>query len=106
MKALAMGSHYESDLLQSLGDIDQKSRNLMEEAAKSHIFEFHICTRDPIRPIDNGLTNYLQDSRETRRIGQRMLREQERLATSMNAIQQLLAGHIFERDRESACSNN
>lgn len=40
---MSMGTVYESRLVESLGAIDQKSKSLMEEATKSHIFEFHMC---------------------------------------------------------------
>lgn len=45
---MGMGSVYESKLVESLGAIDQKSKSLMEEATKSHIFEFHMCKYVPV----------------------------------------------------------
>jgi len=42
-KVLFTRGDYEKDLLQSLDMIKEKSRSLMEEAAKSHIHEVHMC---------------------------------------------------------------
>lgn len=42
-KAIFTGDSYEKSLLHSLGTIEQKSRNLMTEGLKSHIYEFHNC---------------------------------------------------------------
>ncbi|KAF4462568.1 hypothetical protein FALBO_10622 [Fusarium albosuccineum] len=41
-KALLSGADYEKKLIDSLGEINTKSKNLMEEATKSHIYEFHM----------------------------------------------------------------
>lgn len=42
-KALLTNNEYEKRLLESLDMIKTKSRSLMEEALKSHIYESHIC---------------------------------------------------------------
>lgn len=40
---MGLGDQYASKLRQSLEDIDSKSKELMDEATKSHIHEFHTC---------------------------------------------------------------
>jgi hypothetical protein len=42
-KALLTSDEYEKGLLESLDTIKTKSKSLMEEALKSHIYEVHIC---------------------------------------------------------------
>ena len=42
-KAVFTRGDYERGLIHSLGMIKDKSKSLMEEAAKSHIYEFHLC---------------------------------------------------------------
>ncbi|KAK7417428.1 hypothetical protein QQX98_004547 [Neonectria punicea] len=84
VKALGMGTSYEAQLLQSLEAINEKSRSLMEEGAKSHIFEFHMY------------------SQETRKIGKQMLERQMQIASDVTGIKDLLADHVQQRDREMA----
>ncbi|KAH7009847.1 hypothetical protein EDB80DRAFT_414775 [Ilyonectria destructans] len=91
LKAVSMGSVYESKLVESLGAIDQKSKSLMEEATKSHIFEFHMY------------------SQETRKFAQEMLNQQQKLgnqqqklSTDFTNMMDLLTDHVQERDRQFA----
>ncbi len=53
-KALLSGGDYEKGLVESLGMIKTRSSSLMEEAAKSHIHEFHMCTHTPSPPADSA----------------------------------------------------
>lgn len=48
-KALLTNNEYEKRLLESLEMIKTKSRSLMEEALKSHIYESHICMHTPLK---------------------------------------------------------
>jgi len=41
------GGDYEKSMVESLGMIKTRSSSLMEEAAKSHIHEFNMCTHAP-----------------------------------------------------------
>jgi hypothetical protein len=43
-KALLSKGDYEKTMVESLDRIKTRSSSLMEEAAKSHIHEFHMCT--------------------------------------------------------------
>lgn len=43
-KALLTRGDYEKSMVDSLTMIKTRSSSLMEEAAKSHIHEFHMCT--------------------------------------------------------------
>ncbi|KAK1518532.1 hypothetical protein CABS01_06066 [Colletotrichum abscissum] len=54
-KAFLKVGGYESDLRQSLESIKEKSKALMEEAAKSHIHEFHLYSRET-RKFQEGLS--------------------------------------------------
>lgn len=47
-------SDYERNMVESLGMIKTKSSSLMEEAAKSHIHEFHMCTHSHSLPRGLG----------------------------------------------------
>lgn len=47
-KAVLISNDYEKSLVESLDMIKIKSRSLMEEALKSHIYESHICMRASI----------------------------------------------------------
>jgi hypothetical protein len=42
--ALVTGNNYEKRLLDSLDMIQTRSRNLMQEATKSHFFQANLCT--------------------------------------------------------------
>ncbi|KAM0438486.1 hypothetical protein ACHAPT_001235 [Fusarium lateritium] len=82
MVALCQGSAYKSTLRKRLEAINEKSQNLMQEAAKSHIYEFHLY------------------SQETKRIGQQLLEGQKNAATQLTSIETLLADHVKLRERE------
>ncbi|KAH7126045.1 hypothetical protein EDB81DRAFT_810355 [Dactylonectria macrodidyma] len=91
LKAVGMGTVYESRLRRSLEAIDEKSKNLMEEATKSHIFEFNMY------------------SQETRKFAQHMLQQQQNLSTQQRKLStkftnmmDLFSDHVQERDRQFA----
>lgn len=46
-RVLVTGNDYEKRLLDSLDMIQTRSRNLMQEATKSHFFQAHLCTPSP-----------------------------------------------------------
>ncbi|KAL0261590.1 hypothetical protein SLS55_003020 [Diplodia seriata] len=73
--AIFHGSDYQASLLESLKRIEEKSRNLMGEAMKSHIHEVHIY------------------SRETRMLQKQILEEQKQ----MRHEQQQMADGLFNR---------
>ncbi|KAJ3548882.1 hypothetical protein NM208_g781 [Fusarium decemcellulare] len=78
-KALLSGADYEKKLLDSLGEINTKSKNLMEEATKSHIYEFHMY------------------SQETQRLYKELL---PIVVRGYNSIHDLLSEHLEKKDRE------
>ncbi|KAH7136819.1 hypothetical protein B0J13DRAFT_625450 [Dactylonectria estremocensis] len=91
LKALGMGTVYESKLRQSLEAINEKSKNLMEEATKSHIFEFNMY------------------SHETRKFAEQMLQQQQelgtqqyKLSTQFTNMMDLFSDNVQERDRQFA----
>lgn len=55
-----MGSDYEKDLIESLKDLNAKSKKLVEEAYKSHMHEAHLCTYASFRAVCSCLRNTTQ----------------------------------------------
>ncbi|KAH8899100.1 hypothetical protein GQ53DRAFT_878448 [Thozetella sp. PMI_491] len=80
-KAIFQGEGYEKSLLQSIATIDAKSKSLMSEAVKSHIYELHNCK------WSRG------HSRETKRIF-------KQIAQGFNSMFDLLVDHLKEKDRQ------
>ncbi|KAH6617424.1 hypothetical protein F5144DRAFT_586391 [Chaetomium tenue] len=78
-KALLTRGDYEKSMVESLAMIKTRSSSLMEEAAKSHIHEFHMY------------------SRETRKF-QRQL--QQHVGDGFNSIHRLLAEYAVRKERE------
>ncbi|KAF7556378.1 hypothetical protein G7Z17_g1417 [Cylindrodendrum hubeiense] len=90
-KAVGMDAVYESELVQSLEAINEKSKRFMEEAQKSHFFEFHMY------------------SKETRKFAQQMIEQQQelgnqyqKLGASFTHAMHFFNDHVKEKDREIA----
>ncbi|KAH8788350.1 hypothetical protein F5883DRAFT_531837 [Diaporthe sp. PMI_573] len=83
-KAFFQGSGYENDLIKNLDSVKEKSRALMEEAAKSHIHEFHLY------------------SRETRRFQEYFL---QTMGDGFNSIEALLREYIEKQKEENREQN-
>lgn len=81
-KALVSGEDYEKSLCESLEMIQTRARNLIEQALKSHIFEFHMY------------------SQETKRIHEQLACKVDILVAGNNSIEQLLKDHLQQKDRE------
>ncbi|KAF5847605.1 hypothetical protein GGP41_000358 [Bipolaris sorokiniana] len=81
-KALLSGGDYEESLLESLTMIQTKARDLIQQALKSHIFQFHMY------------------SQETRRVLEQLTNKVDILVTGNNKIEQLLRDHLQQKDRE------
>ncbi|KAL2837694.1 hypothetical protein BJY01DRAFT_237764 [Aspergillus pseudoustus] len=65
-KALFTGSQYGQELQQGLAEIKTRSQDLMTEAAKSHIHNFHLCTAvhltlDGVNSIKDLLSEHLRE---------------------------------------------
>lgn len=108
-KALLTNNEYEKRLLESLDMIKTKSRSLMEEALKSHIYESHICMHihskyeDSIRLIlsakDSQETQKL--SRNVQTMSERVDKQLQNLGDGFNSMNQLLTEHVKEKDSKS-----
>lgn len=81
-KAFLSGGDYGGSLLNSLNMIEMKARDLMEQADKSHMYQFHMY------------------SQETKRILKQLDYKADILVTGINTIEQLLGDHLQQRDRE------
>lgn len=81
-KALLSGEDYEKSLLESLEMIQTRARDLIQQALKSHIFEFHMY------------------SQETKRLHEQLAYKVDILVTGSNSIEQLLKDHLQQKDRE------
>ncbi|XP_014562039.1 hypothetical protein COCVIDRAFT_11510 [Bipolaris victoriae FI3] len=81
-KAFLSGGDYGGSLLNSLNMIEMKARNLMEQADKSHMYQFHMY------------------SQEKKRILKQLDYKADILVTGINTIEQLLGDHLQQRDRE------
>ncbi|KAL8366416.1 hypothetical protein RB595_004950 [Gaeumannomyces hyphopodioides] len=81
-KAMVTAGDYEKSMIESLDAIKTKSSHLMEEAAKSHIYEFHM------------------HSRETQKFQRQIMQMGENVSNGMNTLNSLLADHLVEKDRQ------
>ncbi|KAH8810790.1 hypothetical protein F5884DRAFT_875629 [Xylogone sp. PMI_703] len=81
-KAIFTGSDYEKNLLSSLDTINIKSKRLLEEATKSHIYEAHTF------------------SQETQKYLKQLLESQQKIVNGYNSIESLLADYVAKKDRE------
>ena len=104
--ALGQGSAYRSTLQKRLGAINEKSQSLMQEAAKSHIYEFHLCKCNiALQPIVvshemGNADNSSKDSQETMRVGQQLLEGQVKASTCLNELKNMFEDHIKNKDRK------
>ncbi|KLU91597.1 hypothetical protein MAPG_10115 [Magnaporthiopsis poae ATCC 64411] len=85
-KAVLNAIDYERNMVESLGMIKTKSSSLMEEAAKSHIHEFHMF------------------SRETQKFRMQLAQKLQSVADGTNALNNLLTEHLAQKDRELEAS--
>ncbi|KAK3299643.1 uncharacterized protein B0H64DRAFT_440003 [Chaetomium fimeti] len=81
-KALLNGGDYEKSMVESLDMIKVRSSSLMEEAAKSHIHEFHMY------------------SRETQRFRRQLVQMVQNVGNGMNSLNNLLEDYVLRKDRE------
>ncbi|EMD86518.1 hypothetical protein COCC4DRAFT_115804, partial [Bipolaris maydis ATCC 48331] len=79
-KALLSGEKYEESLLQSLTMIQTKASDLMQQALKSHIFQFQMF------------------SQETKRVFEQHVNQVNNLVAGNNNIEQLLRDHLQQKD--------
>lgn len=104
-----MGSDYETDMIQSLQTVEDKSQSLMQEASKSHIYEslrsthrsvcfvhFLLCMKPQLT-----LSSLCEGSRETQKVQREILDAAKDAALSFNAIKKLLDDHKALVERES-----
>ncbi|KAL5090384.1 hypothetical protein Trisim1_004576 [Trichoderma cf. simile WF8] len=87
-KALLTNNEYEKRLLESLEMIKTKSRSLMEEALKSHIYESHIYSQE---------TQKL--SRNVQTMSERVDKQLQNLGNGFNSMNLLLTEHVKEKDK-------
>ncbi|PNP57021.1 hypothetical protein THARTR1_02863 [Trichoderma harzianum] len=87
-KALLTNNEYEKRLLESLDMIKTKSRSLMEEALKSHIYESHIYSQE---------TQKL--SRNVQTMSERVDKQLQNLGDGFNSMNLLLTEHVKEKDK-------
>lgn len=106
-KALLTNNEYEKRLLESLDMIKTKSRSLMEEALKSHIYESHICMRTHPRYETSIklIMLSIKDSQETQKLSrnvqtmsERVDKQLQNLGDGFNSMNQLLTEHVKEKD--------
>lgn len=108
-KALLTNNEYEKRLLESLDMIKTKSRSLMEEALKSHIYESHICMYTNSE-YENSIKLILsaKDSQETQKLSrnvqtmsERVDKQLQNLGDGFNSMNLLLTEHVKEKDSKS-----
>ncbi|KAL7941802.1 hypothetical protein V8C42DRAFT_333750 [Trichoderma barbatum] len=87
-KAFLNNNDYEKGLMESLDMIKTKSKSLMEEALKSHIYESHIYSQE---------TQKL--SRNVQTMSERVDRQLQNLGDGFNSMNQLLTEHVKEKDK-------
>ncbi|KAL8309092.1 hypothetical protein RB597_009390 [Gaeumannomyces tritici] len=81
-KAIVAAGDYEKSMIKSLDAIKTKSARLMEEAAKSHIYEFHMF------------------SQETRRFHRQIVEMEENASVCMNSLKDMFEEHRVQKDRQ------
>lgn len=108
-KALLTNNEYEKRLLESLDMIKTKSRSLMEEALKSHIYESHICMHTHSKyQVSIRLILSAKDSQETQKLSrnvqtmsERVDKQLQNLGDGFNSMNLLLTEHVKEKDSKS-----
>ncbi|KAL5332559.1 hypothetical protein BJX70DRAFT_126789 [Aspergillus crustosus] len=85
--ALGVGGQYQEALLQSLQEINVKSEDLMREASKSHIHEFHLYSKQ----TQQFYGEMLEIQRESRNTGNQTL-------DAVNSLKDMFNEHIRQRD--------
>ncbi|EAQ84529.1 predicted protein [Chaetomium globosum CBS 148.51] len=81
-KALLTRGDYEKSMVDSLTMIKTRSSSLMEEAAKSHIHEFHMY------------------SQETRKFQRQLLQGVQNVGDGLNSMNRLFAEYALRKERE------
>ncbi|KAH0497734.1 hypothetical protein TgHK011_005020 [Trichoderma gracile] len=87
-KALLTSDEYEKGLLESLEMIKTKSKSLMEEALKSHIYEVHIYSQETQKLCRNIQT-----------LSEAMDRRLQNLGEGFNSMNLLLTEHVKEKEK-------
>ncbi|KAL7933938.1 hypothetical protein V8C35DRAFT_322135 [Trichoderma chlorosporum] len=87
-KALFNNTEYEKGLVESLEMIKTKSKSLMEEALKSHIYESHIYSQETQKLSKNVQT-----------MSERVDKQLQNLGEGFNSMNQLLTEHVKEKDK-------
>ncbi|EGR49436.1 uncharacterized protein TRIREDRAFT_106627 [Trichoderma reesei QM6a] len=87
-KALLTSDEYEKGLLESLDTIKTKSKSLMEEALKSHIYEVHIYSQETQKLCRNIQT-----------LSEAMDRKLQNLGEGFNSMNLLLTEHVKEKEK-------
>ncbi|PTB69276.1 hypothetical protein BBK36DRAFT_1111341 [Trichoderma citrinoviride] len=87
-KALLSSDDYEKGLLESLDSIKTKSKSLMEEALKSHIYEVHIYSQETQKLCRNIQT-----------LSEAMDRKLQNLGEGFNSMNLLLTEHVKEKEK-------
>ncbi|EHK20110.1 uncharacterized protein TRIVIDRAFT_48011 [Trichoderma virens Gv29-8] len=87
-KAFLTNNEYEKGLIESLDVIKAKSKSLMEEALKSHIYESHMYSQE---------TQKL--SRNVQTMSERVDKQLQNLGDGFNSMNQLLTEHVKEKDK-------
>ncbi|KAL6876224.1 hypothetical protein HDV57DRAFT_156315 [Trichoderma longibrachiatum] len=87
-KALLTSDEYEKGLLESIDMIKTKSKSLMEEALKSHIYEVHIYSQETQKLCRNIQT-----------LSEAMDRKLQNLGEGFNSMNLLLTEHVKEKEK-------
>ncbi|KAL4862331.1 hypothetical protein BDV12DRAFT_190492 [Aspergillus spectabilis] len=85
--AIGLGGQYQESLLQGLQEINIKSEDLMREASKSHIHEFHLYSKQ----TQQFYSEMLEMQRESRDTGNQTL-------DAVNSLKDMFNEHIRQRD--------
>lgn len=95
-KALLDGGDYQKGLIESLDSIQTKSRNLMQQALKSHMFESHMYSQETLK-----LRAQVDTKLDTLTHGAVQLDPKvDMVVHGYNSIEQLLNDHLQEKDRQ------
>ncbi|KAJ0164049.1 hypothetical protein CTA2_1862 [Colletotrichum tanaceti] len=92
-----LGGSYEKDLVQSLESINKTVQRLMQEAAKSNMFEGRMYSQETMRMLQQA-ADAQQKSLEVQK---QMSTEQAKGISMLTDVKTLLDHHLKERDRET-----